>query len=74
MSVDFHYDENFGNPAQAECLLSLDMDNNFYVATADALPWREPDDEPEDRMVVPIIYVESLLRKAARDGHNGAEW
>ncbi|KAL1496792.1 hypothetical protein AB1Y20_014380 [Prymnesium parvum] len=65
MSVNFEYDESMGNPAQhAECLLSLETDNNFYVATSDALPWREPDDEPGDRMVVPIVFVESLLRMA----------
>mmetsp|Transcript_13267 Transcript_13267/g.33120 ORF Transcript_13267/g.33120 Transcript_13267/m.33120 type:complete len:164 (+) Transcript_13267:134-625(+) len=64
MSVDFDYDENQGNSAHTECLLSMETDNNFYVATSGALPWREPDNAPGDRMVVPGIFVESLLRKA----------
>ncbi|KAL1519837.1 hypothetical protein AB1Y20_023341 [Prymnesium parvum] len=64
MSVDFDYDENQGNTAHAECLLSMETDNNFYVAMSEALPWREPEDAPGDRMVVPGIFVESLLRKA----------
>mmetsp|Transcript_12013 Transcript_12013/g.25360 ORF Transcript_12013/g.25360 Transcript_12013/m.25360 type:complete len:136 (-) Transcript_12013:361-768(-) len=64
MSVDFDYDENQGNSAHTECLLSIETDNNFYVATSGALPWREPDNAPGDRMVVPGIFVESLLRKA----------
>jgi len=38
MSVDFDYDENQGNSAHTECLLSMETDNNFYVATAEALP------------------------------------
>ncbi|KAL1530454.1 hypothetical protein AB1Y20_001356 [Prymnesium parvum] len=70
MSVDFDYDENQGNPAHTDCLLSMETDNNFYVATSGALPWREPEDTPGDRMrgwwpaLVPGIFVESLLRKA----------
>eukprot|EP00327_Prymnesium_parvum_P009227 CAMPEP_0184384570 /NCGR_PEP_ID=MMETSP0007-20130409/7973_1 /TAXON_ID=97485 /ORGANISM="Prymnesium parvum, Strain Texoma1" /LENGTH=88 /DNA_ID=CAMNT_0026731451 /DNA_START=44 /DNA_END=310 /DNA_ORIENTATION=- len=52
MSVDFDYDENQGNSAHTECLLSIETDNNFYVATSGALPWREPDNAPGDRMVV----------------------
>lgn len=64
MSVDFDYDEHLGNPAHTECLLTLETDNNFYVATSGALPWREPEDAPGDRMVVPGIFIESLLRKA----------
>ncbi|KAL1507907.1 hypothetical protein AB1Y20_007513 [Prymnesium parvum] len=50
MSVDFDYDENQGNPAHTDCLLSMETDNNFYVATSGALPWREPEDTPGDRM------------------------
>mmetsp|Transcript_45444 Transcript_45444/g.112979 ORF Transcript_45444/g.112979 Transcript_45444/m.112979 type:complete len:110 (-) Transcript_45444:95-424(-) len=69
MSVDFDYDENLGNSAHNECLLSMETDNNFYVATSGALPWREPDDAPGDRMVVPGIFVESLLRKACAQAH-----
>mmetsp|Transcript_31452 Transcript_31452/g.78376 ORF Transcript_31452/g.78376 Transcript_31452/m.78376 type:complete len:397 (+) Transcript_31452:117-1307(+) len=64
MSVEFDYDENQGNSAHNDCLLSMETDNNFYVSTAGAMPWREPDDAPGDRMVVPGIFVESLLRKA----------
>ncbi|KAL1495333.1 hypothetical protein AB1Y20_017187 [Prymnesium parvum] len=64
MSVDFDYDENQGNTAHTECLLSMETDKNFYVATSGAMPWREPDDDPGDRMVVPSIFVESLLRRS----------
>mmetsp|Transcript_20395 Transcript_20395/g.50920 ORF Transcript_20395/g.50920 Transcript_20395/m.50920 type:complete len:587 (+) Transcript_20395:419-2179(+) len=64
MSIDFDYDENQGSTAHTECLLSMETDNNFYVATSGAMPWREPDDDAGDRMVVPSIFVESLLRKA----------
>ncbi|KAL1525413.1 hypothetical protein AB1Y20_020272 [Prymnesium parvum] len=55
------------NPAHTDCLLSMETDNNFYVATSGALPWREPEDTPGDRMRgwwCAGIFVESLLRKA----------
>jgi len=55
MSVDFDYDENQGNSAHTECLLSMETDNNFYVATSGALPWREP-----DNVTLPAIEWSSL--------------
>ncbi|KAL1507908.1 hypothetical protein AB1Y20_007513 [Prymnesium parvum] len=77
MSVDFDYDENQGNPAHTDCLLSMETDNNFYVATSGALPWREPEDTPGDRMRGwcleyinrwPSVFVDELQLIAAEDG------
>mmetsp|Transcript_27505 Transcript_27505/g.68371 ORF Transcript_27505/g.68371 Transcript_27505/m.68371 type:complete len:161 (-) Transcript_27505:847-1329(-) len=66
MSVQFdYYDESLGNAPSAECLLSLETDNNFYISTSGALPyWREPADEAEDRMTIPVVFIESILRRA----------
>lgn len=63
MSVVFDYDEAMGNPAAPDCLLSLEVDNNFFIATESALPWSEPADQPGDRMTLPCVFVESLVRR-----------
>ncbi|KAL1524410.1 hypothetical protein AB1Y20_019305 [Prymnesium parvum] len=64
MSTQFDYDEALGNAASPDCLLSLETDNNFFISTSNALPWKEPADQAEDRMTIPVIFIESLLRKA----------
>lgn len=71
MSVDFEYDEDQGNPAHAGCFMRLATDTNFYISTEAALPWKEPADAPGDAMVVEVIWLESLLRKAKVRQSNG---
>lgn len=69
-TVDLEYDENVGNPATAACLLSFEREQDFVVATADALPWSEPANGDADRITVPIVWIESLLRKAKVEDPN----
>ncbi|KAL1529200.1 hypothetical protein AB1Y20_000158 [Prymnesium parvum] len=64
MWIQFDYDESLGNEASPDCLLSLETENNFFISTSRALPWKEPSDRSDDRMTVPAIFIESLLRKA----------
>lgn len=64
MSVQFEYDEDNGNGAEAGCLLRISTDTNFYISTEGALPWKEPADAPGDAMVIDAVWIESLVRKA----------
>lgn len=62
--MDMEYDEAYGNPAQPSCLVNIAKEERFYTATEEALPWGEPADGDDDRAVVPIAWLESLVRKA----------
>ncbi|KAL3908445.1 MAG: hypothetical protein SGPRY_009797, partial [Prymnesium sp.] len=57
------YDEDVTGDVTEECLLSFPRDENFFISTEDALPWREPDGEDDgERMVIATVWIESLLR------------
>lgn len=63
-SFDVDYDQDLGNPATGECPLNFAKDENFYVATENALPWRVPADGDDNRAIVAITWIEALVRKA----------
>lgn len=63
-SFDIDYDQNLGNPATGECPLSFAKDENFYVATENALPWEAPAVGGINRAIVAISWIEALVRKA----------
>ena len=63
-TMDMEYDQNRGNPPVKECLISLARSEDLYQATAMAWPWGDPADGDADYAVLPIVFFETLFRKA----------
>ena len=61
------YDEDFGNPPAPECLTRWRRDEPFVLSTDEALPWTTPVDGAADSFVLPIIWLEGLLRSMPVD-------
>ncbi|KAL3892517.1 MAG: hypothetical protein SGPRY_015057, partial [Prymnesium sp.] len=64
MPIDLDFDENFGNPPDSRCLVSVARDEDFYVATQGSILWEDPADGDQTRAVAAAVYFEALLRKA----------
>ncbi|KAL3901645.1 MAG: hypothetical protein SGPRY_012250 [Prymnesium sp.] len=62
MSVTLQYDEDVSGNVSEECLFSFPKEENFFISTEDALPWRAPDDDDDERMVIASVWIETLLR------------
>ena len=60
-AVDLSYDGD-ANPWMPDNLLSIPMEEDFYVATKGALAWRKPAGADTGRRVIPSVHLESLLR------------
>ncbi|KAL3892839.1 MAG: hypothetical protein SGPRY_014734 [Prymnesium sp.] len=63
-AFDVDYDEVMGNPATSDCPLNFARDENFFIATENALPWELPADGDASRATIAIVWIEALLRKA----------
>jgi len=64
MPIDTEYDEGF-NPPRPECLVTMKIDERWFKATKNALPWRTPADGDATRKVVPLLWLEGTVREAA---------
>ena len=62
--MDVEYDENRGNNATPECLVSIARTEPFFEATETAWPWGAPADGDMTCAVVAIIFFKRLFRKA----------
>lgn len=59
--VSLAYDSYTTGDDHPECLVSTPTDENFYIATENALPWREAPDGDDSRRVVASVWLESLV-------------
>ena len=65
--MDVDYDEDVGNPAVPECLISISRNEELYEMTTNVFPWAMPADGDASRRVVPLAYLESMVRRAPVD-------
>ena len=61
--MDLDYDENRGNPARPECLVSCNVNEDFYKATQDAWAWEDPADGDPQFKTLPIVRLEAMFRR-----------
>ena len=63
MPIDIDYDEALGNRPAPECWASIDKGEDFYRATAKALPYEPSPDGNAERSVVALVWLERCVRK-----------
>ena len=64
VTIDLEYDEARGNPATPECLSSLEINEELYLATRRVLPYEVAADAAPNYRVVPVAFFENVVRKA----------
>ena len=65
-TIDIQYDEDLGNAPTAECLASININEDFYKATTGALPWLPSAANP-GRATLPILRLERFMKRARCD-------
>ena len=65
--MDIDYDEDQGNPARPECMISIARTEELYEMTEKVFPWELPADGDDTRRVTPLAYLESMTRRAPID-------
>ena len=65
-NLELEWDEERGGPRAPEANISVPADGQFYKSTQHALPYDPPGDHDQDndRMVVPVAFLEKLVRNA----------
>ena len=71
-AMDIQYDEDVGNPARPDCLISINKDEELYEMTEKIFPWELPADGDVTRRVTPILFLEGMTRRAPADLRSGA--
>ena len=62
MPIDIDYDEGRGNLARPSCLISCNVDEDFYKATRRAWDWSQPADGDVQYETIPVVRLEALFR------------
>ena len=63
-TYDITYDEDNGNPATPDVLVSCLVSEAPYQSMQKVLPWRDPANGDPLRKVVPIIHLGEMVAEA----------